>query len=584
MSVTHRTVARSRRQLAPLSIFLAAVASMAALTGASVVAVAQDADPAVGNLVGLAGSELLERVEQSLADSRTVVDLLAAADSAIGTDEDSFLAETEAAEVAIEALERSAIQAMLAFESAASTGALQKFAASKTLPKRLSQARRRARSTLRTVQLLRRVSSNQIRQRLVQIARRTLATNRVAVLEAGSLLHGAPPPATLRELSLDDVSFRLGLVLDFDARLVRNSLEKGLCLTADAKDARARVATARVPNDRTAASPSKRARVRKNRYLSFRAKRKKVEDGSIVLDMGREWRGPFEFGYTGGVFRDDPDPLLYRGTTFVGMEVQRQGAPTLEFFSANARYLSQDDAGNSTGVQVFAASHTGNHGSRFFPGVERVDVKVVYENDTFEMFAKPAGAGASAFLSVGTFEPGPLPGAVWIGSLGANNLAGKTEMGIDDVFARALGGDDDGGEGGGGEGGGPVVGTSASALVDGVAFVPVTIRVDYNSLLKRLKITLTDANGDDILLTSQDDIDGPGTFVPTRFGTSFLESVGGSFREAYALVEGTGEITVDFLDFAANPDQVRGTFRFQARNSRGVTVEITNGTFETDDG
>lgn len=179
---------------------------------------------------------------------------------------------------------------------------------------------------------------------------------------------------------------------------------------------------------------AKRERTPRNHYHSFRGKRRADGTSFGFYSMEREWRGPFEYGFTAGLFRAPKSLDPYRGNAFLGVEVDVKGSSPLEFFSTGVRFAVLDEAGTQTGIQVFANGNGTPAGDLFLPGETRVDVRVVYDGSAFEAFVRPAGAPENAFTSFATWTHGGS-GVVWVGGVGVANFEPRTELGIDDLYA-----------------------------------------------------------------------------------------------------------------------------------------------------
>jgi hypothetical protein len=152
--------------------------------------------------------------------------------------------------------------------------------------------------------------------------------------------------------------------------------------------------------------------------------------------LNRELRGPFRYRFTAGNFEKAPkDDVYLDSTSFVGVEVDVIGSSPLEFFSIGTRYVVT--AGPTRGVQVFANSRGGSHGSHFLPDVQAVDVRVDFVGGTFLASVKPHGAPDDQYFEFAMHDR-RVADEVWVGGIGGAQFSGKRVLGVDDLFLEPL--------------------------------------------------------------------------------------------------------------------------------------------------
>ena len=302
----------------------------------------------------------------------------------------------------------------------------------------------------------------------------------------------------------------------------------------------------------------------KTRYISFRA-RGKATDASGFFAMNRAYLGPFTYGFTAGVFKDNPKAKHYAGgNAFVGMQLSEINGPANEFFAVNVSYRMPVDG--PAGTQVFVATHEGDLGQVFLPDVQLVEVKVEYDGAKFEVWTRPFRTGD--FQHVATYVHGG-GGVRWTAGVGGANFAGKAELGVDDIIIRSGIGQLDGsgpGEGdppprGGGGGGGGGGETKASATVDGADLTVESVATQYATAGRRLEFQLNGADGSRISVTVQN-LDGPGTFKPQSSVSQYQEDLNDSQSKYRAGSD--GEVVVTAFD--PETGRLVATFSFEGFN------------------
>ncbi len=125
-------------------------------------------------------------------------------------------------------------------------------------------------------------------------------------------------------------------------------------------------------------------RVGNDHYLGVQVRGRAPGSGFILLK--RNLWPPFRWEVTYGVYGGEAS-----STGTFGSELDAVGSSPLQFYGISAQYVSG-------GLNVFAASHLsapGTHGSKFYPGVRKVDVAIEHDGSKLRYYSRPHGTGAS---------------------------------------------------------------------------------------------------------------------------------------------------------------------------------------------
>jgi len=165
-----------------------------------------------------------------------------------------------------------------------------------------------------------------------------------------------------------------------------------------------------------------------NYFLGYQGTRSDA-DGYAFESMGRDLFGPLELRFQVGNF----DPKAAGDTGSACLEFDMRGSDPLVFLAVCGRFVSG-------GVQVFAQSNTGPQGNTFLSGTRVAEVLVTYDGAVFTCKAKPRGSPDFLYTTFATYgwAQGETPLVL---GYGASGLRKGAEVGLDEIYLRALPGD-----------------------------------------------------------------------------------------------------------------------------------------------